>query len=120
MIPSEAKESMENNKMGLKPPLMTSIAAGPPSVNLLLCKTFDLYANARPRVSMDDVNIVTIRENTEYSGVEHVTVDRAVQSTKRVTEEERRPIGEFACEWAGNNHWSNVTPLPITKPMSCE
>lgn len=50
-------------------------------MNLLLRKTFDLYANVRPCVSIEgyktpyaDVNIVTIRENTEgeYSGIEHV------------------------------------------------
>lgn len=62
-------------------PLKTPIAAGHPSMNLLLRKTFDLYANVRPCVSIEgyktpytDVNIVTIRENTEgeYSGIEHV------------------------------------------------
>ncbi|VFV40475.1 isocitrate dehydrogenase subunit [Lynx pardinus] len=82
MIPPEAKESMDKNKMGLKGPLKTPIAAGHPSMNLLLRKTFDLYANVRPCVSIEgyktpytDVNIVTIRENTEgeYSGIEHVT-----------------------------------------------
>lgn len=50
-------------------------------MNLLLRRTFDLYANVRPCVSIEgyktpytDVNIVTIRENTEgeYSGIEHV------------------------------------------------
>lgn len=62
-------------------PLKTPIAAGHPSMNLLLRKTFDLYANVRPCVSMEgyktpytDVDLVTIRENTEgeYSGIEHV------------------------------------------------
>lgn len=62
-------------------PLKTPIAAGHPSMNLLLRKTFDLYANVRPCVSIEgyktpytDVDIVTIRENTEgeYSGIEHV------------------------------------------------
>uniref|UniRef100_A0A8C8R7P3 Isocitrate dehydrogenase [NAD] subunit alpha, mitochondrial n=1 Tax=Pelusios castaneus TaxID=367368 RepID=A0A8C8R7P3_9SAUR len=72
MIPLDAKESMDKNKMGLKGPLKTPIAAGHPSMNLLLRKTFDLYANVRPCVSIEgyktpytDVNIVTIRENTE-------------------------------------------------------
>ena len=50
-------------------------------MNLLLRKTFDLYANVRPCISIEgyktpytDVNLVTIRENTEgeYSGIEHV------------------------------------------------
>lgn len=125
MIPPDAKESMDRNKIGLKGllasiachsngnnnvfmvinmmsrrrctqvnnflisllhwhftgPLKTPIAAGHPSMNLLLRKTFDLYANVRPCVSIEgyktpytDVNLVTIRENTEgeYSGIEHV------------------------------------------------
>lgn len=50
-------------------------------MNLLLRKTFDLYANVRPCVSIEgyktpytDVDLVTIRENTEgeYSGIEHL------------------------------------------------
>lgn len=57
-------------------------------MNLLLRKTFDLYANVRPCVSIEgyktpytDVNLVTIRENTEgeYSGIEHVV--RAFNNT---------------------------------------
>lgn len=53
-------------------------------MNLLLRKTFDLYANVRPCISIEgyktpytDVNLVTIRENTEgeYSGIEHVVSD---------------------------------------------
>ncbi|KAL4836705.1 hypothetical protein H8958_004349 [Nasalis larvatus] len=167
MIPSEAKESMDKNKMGLKgstevetgvfidfryrgyivlkiyafklnkawpsvkiklffyeetthSPLKTPIAAGHPSMNLLLRKTFDLYANVRPCVSIEgyktpytDVNIVTIRENTEgeYSGIEHVIVDGVVQSIKLITEGASKRIAEFAFEYARNNHRSNVTAV---------
>lgn len=59
-------------------------------MNLLLRKTFDLYANVRPCVSIEgyktpytDVDLVTIRENTEgeYSGIEHVVRLRAPHST---------------------------------------
>ncbi|MEJ1275148.1 isocitrate dehydrogenase 3 (NAD+) alpha [Cricetulus griseus] len=120
MIPPEAKESMDKNKMGLKGPLKTPIAAGHPSMNLLLRKTFDLYANVRPCVSIEgyktpytDVNIVTIRENTEgeYSGIEHVIVDGVVQSIKLITEQASKRIAEFAFEYARNNHRSNVTAV---------
>ncbi|OBS78647.1 hypothetical protein A6R68_18960 [Neotoma lepida] len=120
MIPPEAKESMDKNKMGLKGPLKTPIAAGHPSMNLLLRKTFDLYANVRPCVSIEgyktpytDVNIVTIRENTEgeYSGIEHVIVDGVVQSIKLITEGASKRIAEFAFEYARNNHRSNVTAV---------
>ncbi|XP_030043988.1 isocitrate dehydrogenase [NAD] subunit alpha, mitochondrial [Microcaecilia unicolor] len=120
MIPLEAKESMDKNKMGLKGPLKTPIAAGHPSMNLLLRKTFDLYANVRPCVSIEgyktpytDVNLVTIRENTEgeYSGIEHVIVDGVVQSIKLITEGASQRIAEFAFEYAKNNNRSTVTAV---------
>uniref|UniRef100_A0A7J8CGX3 Isocitrate dehydrogenase [NAD] subunit alpha, mitochondrial n=1 Tax=Rousettus aegyptiacus TaxID=9407 RepID=A0A7J8CGX3_ROUAE len=85
MIPTEAKESMDKNKMGLK----------------------------GYKTPYHDVDIVTIRENTEgeYSGIEHVIVDGVVQSIKLITEEASRRIAEFAFEYARNNHRSNVTAV---------
>ena len=72
MIPMDAQDSVRRNGVGLKGPLATPIAAGHPSMNLLLRKTFDLYANVRPCVSLkgyktayDNVDLVTIRENTQ-------------------------------------------------------
>ena len=63
---------MNKNKIGLKGPLGTPIGAGHPSMNLMLRKTFSLFANVRPcksveghKTKYDDVDIVTIRENTE-------------------------------------------------------
>ncbi|RXN03863.1 isocitrate dehydrogenase [NAD] subunit mitochondrial isoform X2 [Labeo rohita] len=120
MIPPEAKESMDKHKIGLKGPLKTPIAAGHPSMNLLLRKTFDLYANVRPCVSIEgyktpytDVDLVTIRENTEgeYSGIEHVIVDGVVQSIKLITEEASRRIAEYAFEYARNNQRTSVTAV---------
>ncbi|MGH0174134.1 UNVERIFIED_CONTAM: hypothetical protein FKN15_067648 [Acipenser sinensis] len=120
MIPPEAKESMDKSKIGLKGPLKTPIAAGHPSMNLLLRKTFDLYANVRPCVSIEgyktpytDVDLVTIRENTEgeYSGIEHVIVDGVVQSIKLITENASQRIAQFAFEYARNNQRSTVTAV---------
>lgn len=63
----------------LIPPLL-SVGKGHVSLNLTLRRTFNLFANVRPCVSIkgfktpyDDVNTVLIRENTEgeYSGIEH-------------------------------------------------
>jgi isocitrate/isopropylmalate dehydrogenase len=57
-----------------------TVGKGHVSLNLTLRRTFNLYANVRPCVSIkgyktayDDVNTVLIRENTEgeYSGIEH-------------------------------------------------
>uniref|UniRef100_A0A4X2KYS8 Isocitrate dehydrogenase [NAD] subunit, mitochondrial n=1 Tax=Vombatus ursinus TaxID=29139 RepID=A0A4X2KYS8_VOMUR len=120
MIPPEAKESMDKNKMGLKGPLKTPIAVGHPSMNIVLRKTFDLYANVRPCISIEghntlytDVNIITIRENTEgeYSGIEHVIVDGVVQCIRIITELASKRIAEFAFEYARNNHRNNVTAV---------
>ncbi|KAJ8248751.1 hypothetical protein GJAV_G00227350 [Gymnothorax javanicus] len=100
MIPPEAKESMDRSKIGLKGPLKTPIAAGHPSMNLLLRKTFDLYANASV-------------QNTEgeYSGIEHVIVDGVVQSIKLITEDASRRIAEYAFEYARNNKRASVTAV---------
>ncbi|XP_078456138.1 isocitrate dehydrogenase [NAD] subunit alpha, mitochondrial-like isoform X1 [Lampetra fluviatilis] len=120
MIPSDAKESMDRNLIGLKGPLKTPIAAGHPSMNLLLRKTFDLYANVRPCASIEgyktlysDVDLVTIRENTEgeYSGIEHVIVDGVVQSIKLITDTASRRIAEYAFEYARANKRSTVTAV---------
>lgn len=57
-----------------------SVGKGHVSLNLTLRRTFNLFANVRPCVSIkgfktayDDVDTVLIRENTEgeYSGIEH-------------------------------------------------
>jgi len=56
------------------------VGKGHVSLNLTLRRTFNLFANVRPCISIkgyktpyDDVNTVLIRENTEgeYSGIEH-------------------------------------------------
>jgi isocitrate/isopropylmalate dehydrogenase len=57
-----------------------AVGKGHVSLNLTLRRTFNLFANVRPCVSIkgyktpyEDVNTVLIRENTEgeYSGIEH-------------------------------------------------
>ena len=57
-----------------------TVGKGHVSLNLTLRRTFSLFANVRPCVSIkgyktpyDNVNTVLIRENTEgeYSGIEH-------------------------------------------------
>merc|ERR1712168_24670 len=119
-IPDPCKESMDITRCGLKGPLATPIGAGHPSMNLMLRKTFSLYANVRPCISIEgfptaykDVNLVTIRENTEgeYSGIEHEIVPGVVQSIKLITEEASRKVAEFAFEYARNNSRRTVTAV---------
>jgi len=120
MIPMDAQDSVRRNGVGLKGPLATPIAAGHPSMNLLLRKTFDLYANVRPCVSLkgyktayDNVDLVTIRENTqgEYSGIEHGIIDGVVQSIKLITEEASLKCAEYAFEYAKRNGRKRVTAV---------
>jgi len=120
-IPQKAIDSVHrNNGIGLKGPLATPIGKGHKSLNLALRKEFNLYANVRPCKSVEgfetpykDVDLVTIRENTEgeYSGIEHVIVDGVVQSIKLITEEASRRVAEYAFDYARNNGRHTVTAV---------
>lgn len=61
----------------------------------------------------DDVDVVTIRENTEgeYSGIEHEIVDGVVQSIKLITEEASMRVAEFAFQFAKANGRKKVTAV---------
>jgi isocitrate dehydrogenase (NAD+) len=61
----------------------------------------------------DDVNLVTIRENTEgeYSGIEHEVVDGVVQSIKLITRKASLRVAEFAFEHARANNRKTVTSV---------
>jgi len=117
-IPQAAIDSVNTNKIGLKGPLMTPVGKGHRSLNLALRKEFNLYANVRPCRSLegyktlyDDVDVVTIRENTEgeYSGIEHEIVDGVVQSIKLITEDASKRVAEYAFQYAKNNNRKKVT-----------
>jgi len=119
-IPAAAIESVNTNKIGLKGPLGTPIGKGHVSLNLTLRRTFNLFANVRPCLSLpgyktayDNVDIITIRENTEgeYSGIEHVVVDGVVQSIKLITRPASERIANFAFEFARANNRKTVTAV---------
>ncbi|XP_064646557.1 isocitrate dehydrogenase [NAD] subunit alpha, mitochondrial-like [Lineus longissimus] len=119
-IPTKAVQSMHGTTVGLKGPLATPIGKGHQSLNLALRKEFTLYANVRPCKSIEgyetpykDVDLVTIRENTEgeYSGIEHVIVDGVVQSIKLITEQASRRVAEYAFKYAQDNNRSTVTAV---------
>ena len=108
-IPPEAVVSINKNKVALKGPLETPVGKGHMSLNLLLRKTFDLYANVRPCISIPgyptkfkNVNSVLIRENTEgeYSGIEHEVVPGVVQSIKLITRQASENVAVYAFEYA--------------------
>jgi len=119
-IPDEAIQSVNTNKIGLKGPLGTPIGKGHVSLNLTLRRTFGLYANVRPcrsleglKTAYDNVDIVTIRENTEgeYSGIEHQVVPGVVQSIKLITRTASQRIADFAFEYAKNNNRKNIVAV---------
>jgi len=119
-IPQESIDSVNTNGVGLKGPLMTPVGKGHRSLNLALRKELDLYANVRPCRSIEgyetpynDVNVVTIRENTEgeYSGIEHEIVPGVVQSIKLITEHASQRVADFAFEYAKANNRHKVTAV---------
>ncbi|TFY81875.1 hypothetical protein EWM64_g2138 [Hericium alpestre] len=84
VIPDDAVQSIRKNTVALKGAhdrwQHLVLGKGHVSLNLTLRRTFKLFANVRPCVSIegfktpyDDVDTVLIRENTEgeYSGIEH-------------------------------------------------
>ncbi|WVO15994.1 isocitrate dehydrogenase, NAD-dependent [Cryptococcus depauperatus] len=120
VIPDEAIKSIEKNTVALKGPLATPIGKGHVSLNLTLRRTFSLFANVRPCVSIqgyktayDNVNTVLIRENTEgeYSGIEHEIVDGVVQSIKLITREASERVARYAFHYASENGRHKVTAV---------
>lgn len=117
-IPQKAIDSVTKNRIGLKGPLATPVGKGHQSLNLALRKQFNLFANVRPckslegyKTAYDNVDIVTIRENTEgeYSGIEHTIVPGVVQSIKLITENASMRVCEYAFQYAKQNKREKVT-----------
>lgn len=78
-LPKDVIESIKINKVALKGPITTPIGENFRSVNVMLRKSLDLFANIRPskiipgvKTLYKNVDLVVIRENTEdlYSGIE--------------------------------------------------
>ncbi|KAI3612206.1 isocitrate nad-dependent [Moniliophthora roreri] len=120
VIPDTAIQSVRRNTVALKGPLATPIGKGHVSLNLTLRRTFNLFANVRPCVSIqgfktpyDDVNTVLIRENTEgeYSGIEHEVIDGVVQSIKLITWDASERVARYAFHYAQSQGRKRVTAV---------
>ncbi|THG99313.1 hypothetical protein EW026_g3017 [Hermanssonia centrifuga] len=120
VIPDIAINSVKKNTVALKGPLATPIGKGHVSLNLTLRRTFNLFANVRPCVSIkgfktpyDDVDTVLIRENTEgeYSGIEHEIVDGVVQSIKLITWDASERVARYAFHYAQSQGRKRVTAV---------
>jgi isocitrate dehydrogenase (NAD+) len=121
-----------------------TVGKGHVSLNLTLRRTFNLYANVRPCVSIkgyktayDDVNTVLIRENTEgeYSGIEHEVrfattsalqslelrlqiVPGVVQSIKLITRPASERVARYAFHYAKETGRHRVTAVHKANIMS--
>jgi isocitrate dehydrogenase (NAD+) len=118
--PVPVLDSIRRNRVALKGPLMTPIGTGYTSLNLVLRKMFDLYANVRPakthpgvRSRYDNVDIIVVRENTEgeYSGLEHEVVPGVVESLKVITRKASDRIARYAFELARAQQRKKVTSV---------
>jgi isocitrate dehydrogenase (NAD+) len=119
-LPAALLDSIRRNRVALKGPVTTPIAAGFTSVNVGLRKALDLFANLRPVWNMpgipsrfQNVDLVIVRENTEdlYAGLEHQVVPGVVESLKIITEQASTRIGRFAFEHARKHGRKKVTSI---------
>lgn len=121
-LPQETIDSIHRTRIAFKGPLTTPVGTGFRSVNVALRQEFNLYANVRPAISFEgtrarfkNVNMVTIRENTEglYSGMEHdILVEGqkvAAESIALITKVGSEKIIRFAFGYAKLHHRKKVT-----------
>lgn len=119
-LPEETIQLIQKYKVALKGPIGTPIAKGFGSVNVLMRKKFNLYANLRPIQSLkglsakyQNIDLVVVRENTEdlYSGIEHEVAPGVVESIKVITEKASVRISEFAFRYAEKHQRKKVTAI---------
>lgn len=117
----EDLEIIKNNKIFLKAPITTPQGDGYKSLNVTIRKTFGLYANVRPCVSLHpyvptkhpDLDIVIVRENEEdlYAGIEHRQTQGCYQALKLFSRLGCEKIMMYAFEYARKNNRKKITCL---------
>ncbi len=72
LLPEATLAAISKYKVALKSPLTTPVGEGFSSINVVLRRHFDLYANVRPAISFpntksryQNIDLITVRENTE-------------------------------------------------------
>ncbi|RAJ96546.1 isocitrate dehydrogenase [Aliidiomarina maris] len=122
LLPESTLAAIENNGVTLKGPLTTPVGGGFTSINVTLRKHFGLYANVRPvnsfkgtQARYDNIDIITIRENTEgmYSGLGQTTKadGSEAEAKSRVTRIGCERIVRFAYELACREGRKKVTAV---------
>lgn len=118
MVPESVYESLERNRVAIKGPITTPIGKGYRSVNVLMRKKYDLFANIRPIQTVgqtpslfDGLDLVVFRENTEdlYAGIEKKISDDEMHSIKVITRGASIKIAQQAFEFALANNRKKVT-----------
>lgn len=120
LLPQETLDSIERNRVALKGPLTTPIGGGFSSLNVSLRQKFQLYANVRPVVSFkgtraryDDIDIITVRENTEgmYSGAGQIVSQDGLiaEATSIISRKGAERILKYAFDLARNKNRKKVT-----------
>jgi isocitrate dehydrogenase (NAD+) len=119
LMPEEVLDSIRKNAIALKGPLTTPIGMGFTSLNVMLRKEFDLYANVRPAVTRkgirsrySDIDLITVRENTQgmYSQeMQTLSEDgERAESMSVITREGATRIIRFAYDLAKRNGRKNI------------
>ena len=122
LLPQETLDLIAKNKVTLKGPLTTPVGEGFTSINVSLRKQFGLYANVRPvksfkgtKARYEDINIITIRENTEgmYSGLGQVVSEDGseAEAMSKITRKGAEQIVRFAYELAQREGRKKVTAV---------
>ncbi len=119
-LPEETLTLLKKNQVALKGPIGTPIAKGFGSVNVLMRKKLNLYANLRPIKSLkgklsryENIDLIVVRENTEglYAGIEHEVAPGVVESIKVITEKASLRISEFAFQLAQKEKRKKITAI---------
>lgn len=120
LLPEETLALIKKNPATLKGPLTTPVGEGFTSINVTLRKQFQLYANVRPvnsfkgtKARYENIDIITIRENTEgmYSGHGQQVSDcgSTAEAMSVVTREGAERIVTFAYDLARREGRKKVT-----------
>ena len=111
LLPEATLTAISKYKVALKSPLTTPVGEGFSSINVVLRRHFDLYANVRPAISFpntksryQNIDLITVRENTEgaYIGEgQSVSEDgETALLTQKITRKGSERIVRYAFELA--------------------
>jgi isocitrate dehydrogenase (NAD+) len=111
LLPQATLDAIARHRVALKGPLTTPVGEGFSSINVELRKRFDLYANVRPAISFpgtraryENIDLITVRENTEGAYVgegQALSADgQTATLTQKITRRGSERIVRYAFELA--------------------